>query len=752
MDIKLKKARLYSTRLKTLAVILFFVSILSVYLATIIFGNINQNWRYGVINADTYFDTETFREKFNLLMDDVVDVHILFQDEEHIESGELITRENMITSFKNYYGILDGVITQSTKINDTYDGLEVFGEIPESLKHNFEEYKDLVENRLPQYRKMYIRNQLEDYRIRRQELEQHKNFLYYLEDKEGVKVAGNTTKATIADMGRTVVIEGEFSSDNLGYYNGYKNEILADSGYKLYAAVQDPLQPYDTFFAEQEEFNIIKKSIPILGGVAMVSIILILLTLCYLIRVAGQKEKGGKVYFMAIDRMYNDVHFFLVLGFALFSVIFGIVLLNAIIDRGMDFWAYIFSTILGGLIMVDAAIGLSFLLSMTRQIKGRRFFRNTMVGAIARKFRMLFIGKTFQGWLVFLLMGYGFINCTLTLLWMHISFILGTGFWFFLCLGMLLCFNFFSAYLCIKGLGSLTKIMVAAGETARGNLSYKLDITRISPSFSNFATDVSNIQNGLKKAVEEAVKGERMKSELITNVSHDLKTPLTSIITYADLLTKEELANETARGYVEILYEKSYRLKQLIEDLIEASKASSGNLSVFKGRVELRQLMMQAIGEMEEKIEHTGLAFVISCEEEVSVFADGRHMWRIVENLLSNTIKYSMPRSRVYIDVIKTDTMGILVVKNISEVPIDISADRLMERFVRGDKSRTTDGSGLGISITKSLSELQGGSFEISIDGDLFKAIVKMPLWDEEEKEVPLEGEKPEKETEKESK
>ncbi len=223
---------------------------------------------------------------------------------------------------------------------------------------------------------------------------------------------------------------------------------------------------------------------------------------------------------------------------------------------------------------------------------------------------------------------------------------------------------------------------------------------------------------------------------LITIVSIYLKTPLTSIITYVDLLKQLHLENETASGYIEILHEKSYRLKQLIEDLIEASKASSGNLTVEKEKIQLKQLVMQAVGELEEKIEKAGLQLKISCEKEVSIYADGRHMWRIVENLLSNAIKYSMPHSRIYIDILQTSRTGVLVVKNISELPLEIKPDHLIERFVRGDQSRTTEGSGLGLSIAKSLSELQNGQLKISIDGDLFKAVVNMPLWVEMEKEV----------------
>ena len=262
-----------------------------------------------------------------------------------------------------------------------------------------------------------------------------------------------------------------------------------------------------------------------------------------------------------------------------------------------------------------------------------------------------------------------------------------------------------------------------------------MDLNKISPSFLNFAEDVANIQVGLKNAVDDAVKGERMKAELITNVSHDLKTPLTSIISYVDLLKKEKLENERASGYVDILHEKSYRLKQLIEDLIEASKASSGNLTVTKMRVDYKQLTLQAMGEMEDKMEAVGLTFKISCAEPVFIHADGGHMWRILENLFSNVIKYSMPHSRVYVDIFKMDGYGILVMKNISAAPIDFDETRLTERFVRGDASRTTEGSGLGLSITQSLAEIQDGTFGIQVDGDLFKAVVSIPLWEEEEED-----------------
>lgn len=733
MATKSKKTRQYLARTKIFAAIIYFVGVLVLYCASIIFINISQNWQYQAIMTNNYYETENFRNCFNALLTDVVNVSILYRDESSIEAGEHITRENLLASFKNYYNIVDGVITQSTEVNDTYDGLIIKNAIPENLQSNFEEYKMLIETRLSQYRSMRIQNQLESYRSMKRELSDFENFFYYLEDENGIKVSGNISKDGISNMERTIVLEGGFSIDNLGYYMEYHNETLEKSGYKLYAAIRDPLLPGDTFYRQQEEFTMIKRSYPILIGIGIIACILIVVSLLYLIRVAGQSERGGEIEYVIVDRIYNDIHAILFLIFNVFAV-FAILMIYSIISYNSTYylWTYIFSTVLGALFILYSTVWLSFTTSFSRQIKGKRLFSNTMLAMIIRKITYLFSGKTFCGWIVFLLMGYGAANCVMMLFLCDAIMRKNTIFiLFFVCI--LLLFNGIAATLCARALGSLTKVMISVKETSKGNLAYELDLKKITPSFKNFAEDVANIQNGLKGAVENAVKGERMKAELITNVSHDLKTPLTSIITYADLLRKEQLNNEKAVEFVEVLHDKSYRLKQLIEDLIEASKASSGNLTVTKEKVDLKMLLMQAIGELEEKIEKAGLTIKINCEEETSIYADGRHMWRILENLISNIVKYSMPQSRVYANIFKIDDMGVLIMKNISAAPIDITPEQLMDRFVRGDVSRTTEGSGLGLSIAKSLSEIQNGKFEINIDGDLFKAIVMMPLWEEQE-------------------
>ena len=242
------------------------------------------------------------------------------------------------------------------------------------------------------------------------------------------------------------------------------------------------------------------------------------------------------------------------------------------------------------------------------------------------------------------------------------------------------------------------------------------------------AEDLNNISAGLSAAVDEKMKSERFKAELITNVSHDLKTPLTSIINYVNLLKSTDQTDPKAAEYIEVLDRKSQRLKKLTEDLVEASKASTGVLSVAREKIGMAQLIDQAAAEWEERLTQQRLTLVTTLPEgETWVYADGRHLWRVIDNLLSNCAKYAMEGTRVYLDLERGKGQVVLSVKNISREPLNVPAERLMERFVRGEESRSTEGSGLGLSIARSLTELQGGAFDLAVDGDLFKAIVTLP-------------------------
>lgn len=255
-----------------------------------------------------------------------------------------------------------------------------------------------------------------------------------------------------------------------------------------------------------------------------------------------------------------------------------------------------------------------------------------------------------------------------------------------------------------------------------GDLENKIDTAYMFGDIKDFAESLNNINQGLQSAIDDKVKSERFKTELITNVSHDIKTPLTSIVNYVDLIQKEECDNEKINEYIEVLDRQSKRLKKLIEDLVEASKATTGNITVELTKCNLSVLINQAVGEFSQRLEDRNLQVIQNTDDdEVYILADGRRLWRVIDNLLNNICKYAMSGTRVYIDLKVQNGKAVMTFRNISQEPINVSANDLTERFVRGDRSRNTEGSGLGLSIAKSLTELQNGVFEISTDADLFK-------------------------------
>ncbi len=277
-------------------------------------------------------------------------------------------------------------------------------------------------------------------------------------------------------------------------------------------------------------------------------------------------------------------------------------------------------------------------------------------------------------------------------------------------------------------------ILDGVEKIAAGDLEYVISDEGMYGSDKKLVEGINNIGAGLQDAVDTAVKSERMKADLITNVSHDIKTPLTSIINYVDLMKRENIEDETLRRYLEVLDQKSQRLKNLTEDLVEASRASSGNISLQLERINFVELVKQACGEFTEKFEERNLTAVTSFPDHaLHVIADGRRVWRIIENLFQNTKKYAMPGTRVYVSVEETEGYACFTMKNISESELNISAEELTERFTRGDTSRTTEGSGLGLSIARSLTELQNGIFEIYLNGDLFQVSVQFEVAEEPE-------------------
>lgn len=274
----------------------------------------------------------------------------------------------------------------------------------------------------------------------------------------------------------------------------------------------------------------------------------------------------------------------------------------------------------------------------------------------------------------------------------------------------------------------MKKLKEAGRSLANGEFDRKIDTKELFLDLKEHGEDLNSISEGMTKAVEERMKSERFKTELITNVSHDIKTPLTSIINYVDLLASEGITDEKTAEYIDVLDRQSKRLKKLTDDLVEASKAATGTVKLDMVPCKVAVLMSQACGEYDSKMEDKQLKLISDISDEnAEIMADGRSMWRIFDNILNNICKYSQPGTRVYQSMVKKGDNVLITYKNTSAYQLNISEEQLMERFVRGDSSRHTEGSGLGLSIAKNLTELQGGSFKISIDGDLFKVMVEFP-------------------------
>ncbi len=297
-------------------------------------------------------------------------------------------------------------------------------------------------------------------------------------------------------------------------------------------------------------------------------------------------------------------------------------------------------------------------------------------------------------------------------------------------------FLFFLILTGAAGIGWIGKVSVeyariqkGIGKIADGDIGYQIPLKGLTLDRKMMAQDINRVGEGLDQAVEKSVRSERMKTELITNVSHDIKTPLTSIVNYVDLLKREHLPGEHVQEYLDILDKKSQQLKNLTEDVVEASKASTGNLALQYDELDLVEMVLQVNGEFQEKFEERNLSLKLRLPEDtVMVWADGRRMWRILENIYQNAAKYAMPHTRVYVDLSLHALQAVFTMKNISEQPLDISPEELTERFVRGDSSRNTQGSGLGLSIARSLTELQSGEFQLFLDGDLFKVQLSFPV------------------------
>lgn len=438
----------------------------------------------------------------------------------------------------------------------------------------------------------------------------------------------------------------------------------------------------------------------------------------FLLCAAGHKAGVEGIHLNWVDRIPFDLYLAILVGLFCGSVAFW---------DAFSYHSTVRLILAAALGLVWAFLWLSPVLSFAARIKAGSWWRNTVIFYVLRfLWRALCkIGR-----------GIRYVCLHLPLVWRTV--LVSAG------ITVLELFFLASAYLAlpfwfVEKLLLIPLVLLAAinlrrlqkgGEAiAEGDMTYRVNTRHLLPAFRRHGENLNSIGTGMQKAVEVQMRSERMKAELITNVSHDIKTPLTSIVNYVDLLKTAGLDSPQAPEYLEVLDRQSARLKKLTEDLIEASKASTGNITVHAERTDVNVLVAQAAGEYEEKFKARALEPVLDFRvQEPCVWADGRLLWRVLDNLMSNICKYSLEHTRVYVQTQAQDGCLTVTFKNISREPLNVSASELMERFVRGDASRNTEGSGLGLSIARSLTELMDGSFELAIDGDLFKAQISFPL------------------------
>ena len=448
----------------------------------------------------------------------------------------------------------------------------------------------------------------------------------------------------------------------------------------------------------------------------------------YILWTAGHKEGEEEIVLTWQERIFFDLYLPAMIaagvGLFLFGLYWGDYLTYSLTyqEGSGEFIPLVRDWLLPLTVAMMVGVVTLLIRTLTVRLKARALARSTLLCRVlmwlVRVMRDFFRSLPITWRTVGVFVGYVAVSSYLLLAAPYSA--LSLGLWGLLNLGALVFLGWWTM--------NLRKLRMGTQAIAAGDMEHRVDTAHMPRDLKLQAEDLNNISVGLAGAVDEKMKSERFKAELITNVSHDLKTPLTSIINYVNLLKTTDQTDPTAQEYIEVLDRKSQRLKKLTEDLVEASKASTGVLSVNREKIGMAQLISQAMGEWEERLQDRKLTVVTNLPEgETWVYADGRHLWRVIDNLLSNCAKYAMEGTRVYLDLSRGKGQVCLSIKNISREALNIPAQRLMERFVRGEESRTTEGSGLGLSIARSLTELQGGQFDLAVDGDLFKASVTLP-------------------------
>lgn len=492
--------------------------------------------------------------------------------------------------------------------------------------------------------------------------------------------------------------------DEEPYLKGIETEDSAGRYGRITLFVDESLPKRDDYAIEYELYSAFAKYKHLYLPVTVVSLVVFVIALIMAFLSAGhsRKEEGIRLYW--IDRI-NFEFLLACLGFVL--------LVHMLIAKefvGGDYGTEATRIILAILIAMSASLFIFIvLMSLARRIKTKTLASTSLCGMFVYLLKKVPMPIQVFGAAALYLIFRVFISSN--------QFV------------VILCDLIVTVFFLLM-FANGKQLLKASEKLAAGDLDYRIpeeDMKHMHWFFRKHGEQLNSIAEGMNIAVEEQMKSERMKTELITNVSHDIKTPLTSIINYVDLLQKEH-TEEEEKEYLDVLARNSSRLKKLTEDLVEASKASTGNVPLELEKTDVGELVDQSLAEFEEKLKQAELTPVVNIQEGLCVMADGKLLWRILSNLLSNCVKYAMAGTRVYIDAKRDGDRALIAVKNVSREPLNIPAEELTERFVRGDEARSTEGSGLGLNIARSLAVLQNGDLNITIDGDYFKAEVNLPV------------------------
>ena len=652
------------------------------------------------IKADIdFYDTNTFAEDYaNRIFGSLTTVDVLKENSQsdvysyyynHTENIENNDEVNSINYYTDYHGsnVIWLIVDNSTKIAYTNLNYSIDTSTLENIKN-----KIMENDKNWKYQDGNIETTID--KLSNENIEYINSGL----DQDGIETIGN---AEVVD---------ESESDNAARSNQESNE---KNNYTIYTALLDELEYVDSIYTDRLLYNTLSLVdqnlvflIPFLVGIIIALIPIIIIGV-------GRTGKKEGISLNWYDKILVEFAALIAIFIGCIGAIFTVSIGGA--DTIVTFTLELSVVAVGILIIYLACI--LFFETIVKRLKTHTFVKTTIAYWLYRKIKESVnnIKVTKRLILYFVLFICANLIC-FAIMW-------SDGFPGFVLTAILYAVTF--SYLS-KRVKSFHKINSTINELYKGNTDIDLNENELCKEMQETGKEINDIAGGLSNAIEEKLKSERLKTELITNVSHDIKTPLTSIINYVDLLKKEGTNSEKAEEYLEILDSKSQRLKKLTEDLVEASKASSGAIKLNMEKLNVNELIKQVSGEFEDKFKLHNLQEIITLpENDVYINADSRYMYRVLENMYSNISKYAMEGARVYTDIKEENNKIIIQLKNVSKQKLNISADELMQRFVRGEASRNTEGSGLGLSIARSLTELQQGEFKIYLDGDLFKVTIE---------------------------